>query len=402
MRVALLTHQFFPAYFTGVERLALNLARQLRLMGHVATVVTAAEYSSGDEQPYAVGGVRVRPVAAGRPDLARPWTQAPDVTERLGRALIEEEVELVHVMHPMRLPQVLDAAAGIGLPVVAHVADFNYLCARVNLLRVDGSLCPTADHGRACVSACGIDSGPERVAWGRSFLQRVDHVITPCRHTIDVFASQGFETARWRHVPWGVDYGLHARRLAPPRGDRLTIGFLGTLVAHKGAHVLVEAVRRLPERPVEVRLYGASFHEGAYEEELRKLAGGDERIRFEGVYQHVDFLDVLAPLDAVAIPSLWYENLPTTGLNAVASGVPLLVSDVGGLEELILDYNCGLTFPAGDADALAAILDRLCGDRGELERLRGGMLYPPSIEEEAWRVETVYSEALARDPAVAA
>ena len=402
MNVAMVTHQFFPAFFTGVERVSLTLAHQLRLMGHTATVVTAAEYSSGDEAPYAVGGVRVRPVTAGRADLARPWAQAPDVGQRLARVLAEEEIELVHVMHPMRLPQALDAAAGLQLPVVADIADFSYLCARVNLLRADGSLCTTADDGRACADVCGIDSGPERVRWGRAFLDRVDRVIAASRHTIDVFAAQGFETAHWRLARWGVDYGLHATRLEPPRGDRLTIGFIGTLVAHKGANVLVDAVRRLPERPLELRIYGASFHEGAYEEQLRREAGGDRRIRFEGAYDHEELVDVLAPLDAVAIPSLWYENIPGSGLNAIASGVPLIVSDVGGLEELILDYRCGLTFPAGDGEALAAILDRLCEDRSELERLRAEMLYPPSMEEEAWLVEQVYSEALAREPAVAA
>ena len=94
------------------------------------------------------------------------------------------------------------------------------------------------------------------------------------------------------------------------------------------------------------------------------------------VYDSGRMADVLAPLDLVAIPSLWYENLPTTGLNAIAAGVPLLLSDVGGLEELMLDYRCGLTFPAGEAEALAAILDPLCDDRSELDRLRAGQVLP--------------------------
>src|SRR4029450_4136210 len=86
MRIALVTHQFFPAFYTGVERATLNVAKQLGRMGHACVVVTPAEHSSGNEQPYGYDGVHVRPVRSG-----------------VGRVLDEERVELVDVMQPSRL-----------------------------------------------------------------------------------------------------------------------------------------------------------------------------------------------------------------------------------------------------------------------------------------------------------
>ncbi|MGZ4386852.1 MAG: glycosyltransferase [Gaiellaceae bacterium] len=393
MRIALVTHQFFPAFYTGVERLTLNLAAQLRRMGHDCLVVTSAEHSSGSEQPYSHEGTWVRPLVSKRADLARPWSQGLEVGMRLGAVPDDEGVELVHVMQPMRLPSVFEQARARRLPLVAHVADFSYLCARLNMLRPDNGLCPGAEDGRACIRACGIREGPQRVEWGRKALAGAA-VICPCRFTIELHAREGFDTSGWSHVPWGVDFALHPRRLSAPPGDKLVLGFVGTLLRHKGPHVLVDALRRLPDAPLELRLYGESFHEQAYERELRRLAAGDRRIRFEGSYEHAQFARVLAGLDAVAIPSLWHENLPTTGLNAIAAGVPLIVSDVGGLQELIDDYDCGLTYPVGDAGALAALLGRLLDEPGLLAGIRERMSYPPSLEEEAWRLEEAYAVAL--------
>ena len=194
MRVAFVTHQFFPAFYTGVERLTLNLATQLEERGAECVVLTAARASSGSEAPYTWSGVRVRPVKARRPDPARPWRADPPLARRLEDVLAAEEVDVVHVMHPMRLPQALPAARQLGLPVVAHIPDFFYLCPRIILVRRDGSQCPTAEEGRACAAACRIRPGPQRFAASVAQLAAADAVISPCRATIELYADDAFAT----------------------------------------------------------------------------------------------------------------------------------------------------------------------------------------------------------------
>lgn len=398
MRIALVTHQFFPAYYTGVERLTLNLAAQLRRMGEEPVVLTSAQHSSGSARPYVHEGLRVRPVDVGRIDVARPWLQEPELAQTIARVLAEESADVVHVMHPMRLPQAFRAADLLGLPAVAHVADFGYLCARTTMIRVDGSICTDAADGACCESVCRIPAGVERVRRGRETLAHAAAVVCPCRFTIDLHAAQGFDPGNWHHVPWGTDYALHPERLPAPGGDELVLGFLGTLLRHKGLHVVLEAMRLLPGRPLRLLAWGGSFHEGDYERSLRRLAEGDPRVEFLGSYGHDELDTLLRRLDAVVIPSVWHENLPTTGLNAVAAGVPLLVSDVGGLRELIDDYRCGRSFRVGDAAALAQLLDDVLADRAELDRMRDTMAYPPSLEEEAWLVSRLYRESAAPAP----
>jgi glycosyltransferase involved in cell wall biosynthesis len=403
VRVAFVAHQFFPSYYTGVERITLNLVRQLALIGHECVVVAPADRSSGGTTAYAVDGARVRPVAAPRADLARPWLPAPRAGGgELGRVLDEERVEVVHVMHPMRLPYAFAESERRRLPVVAHLPDFTYLCARINMLRLDGTLCPGAEGGNACVGVCRVRPAKKRLLWAQTALAAASAVVSPCRFTTALHAAEGFDTSEWHHIPWGVDYALHTSRLPPPADGRLTIGFLGTLQAHKGPHVLVEALRLLPGRDLALELYGGSFHEDAYAQELRTLARDDPRVHFRGPYGHRELPAILARLDAVAIPSVWHENVPTTGLNAIASGVPLLVSDVGGLRELVDDYACGITFRVGDPADLARTIDELVARPALLRDLRGRMSYPPGLEEEAWRMEGIYADALARPTAASA
>jgi glycosyltransferase involved in cell wall biosynthesis len=395
MRIAFVTHQFFPAFYTGVERLTLNLASQLGRMGHACVVLTVAGASSGGHEPYDVAGVRVRPVPGEISlDLRGQAASAAEV----GRVLDEEQVELVHVMQPLGLPGAFTQAAARGLPLVAHVPDFSYPCPRINLVRIDGAHCPDSQEGARCSSICLIPNGTHRYAHARRLLAQADAVVAPCRATVAMHAQHGFDTADWCCVPWGVDYALHPRRLAAPNGPELHVGFLGTLVPHKGAHVLVDALRSVPDAPLVLDLYGDSFHAHAYEDELRRLAADDARIRFHGGYDHDDFPAVLGGLDVVAIPSLWHENLPTSGLNAVASGVPLVVSDTPGLRELVDDYAGGWTFPAGDAAALAALLTTFVDARDELVERRPLLIAPPSLEEEAFAIERIYAAVVAGAP----
>jgi glycosyltransferase involved in cell wall biosynthesis len=368
--------------------LTLSLATQLGRLGHECTVVTSAAHSSGDLDPYLVESVRVRPLEALEADLTlRPWLGGGAV---LGRTIREERPDVVHVLHPMRFPKVFSEASAAGVPVLAHISDFFYPCARITMVQRDGSLCSSPEGGDRCVSACAIASARERLAWARDALGSAGAVVSPCRATIELHRQSGFDTSQWHHVPWGVDYTLHPGRLKPPPAGPLRVGFLGTLLEHKGARVAVDAVCSRPDLQVELRLYGESFHEPEYEQELRRVAGRDSRIIFAGAYEHSQLHGILAELDAVVVPSIWHENLATVGLNAVAAGVPLLVSDVGGLIELVDDYECGLAFRRGAAEDLAALLERLVHHPVLLRDIRARMVSPPGVDEEAARMEELY------------
>jgi len=168
------------------------------------------------------------------------------------------------------------------------------------------------------------------------------------------------------------------------------------LDAQKGHRVLFEAI---PEVPDALFLLAG---EGPEREPLEALAaqlGIADRVRFLG--RRDDVPELLAACDAFALPSL-YEGSSLAVLEAMAAGIPIVSSAIGGTEELIEDGRSGLLVAPGDSAALAAALRRLLGDpdlgRGlaaaARERVEAGL----TREAMASRVTGIYRELLGEPP----
>jgi glycosyltransferase involved in cell wall biosynthesis len=149
----------------------------------------------------------------------------------------------------------------------------------------------------------------------------------------------------------------------------MRIAFVGSLAASKGAHLLLEAVRSLPDLAAEVAIWGR-HSDARYAQRLDALAQGDARIRFAGTFAAAEFATILAWADVLVIPSLWYENAPLVLLEALAHRCPVVVADVPGLTEPMRIGVDGWTFRRGDAGDLAAQLARAAGDRAALSAVR--------------------------------
>jgi glycosyltransferase involved in cell wall biosynthesis len=84
----------------------------------------------------------------------------------------------------------------------------------------------------------------------------------------------------------------------------------------------------------------------------------DARMTYRGRLEREDVLEVMKGARALVFPSTWYENFPVTIAEAFASGLPVLGSRIGAIEELIEHGRTGLLFRAGDPNDLAATLQR--------------------------------------------
>jgi glycosyltransferase involved in cell wall biosynthesis len=149
--------------------------------------------------------------------------------------------------------------------------------------------------------------------------------------------------------------------------DAFVVGFTGAMRPVKGVDVLLDAVERLaPDLP-----------------DLRLLLTGDlrdrrlaRRLREPTLREHVclagfraDAWKLARLADVFVMPSLSREGLPRAVIEAMAQGVPPVVSDAGGLPELVIDGDSGRVVPAGDAAALAGTLKALAEDPAERQRL---------------------------------
>ena len=183
--------------------------------------------------------------------------------------------------------------------------------------------------------------------------------------------------------------------LRPP-----VVGSLSRLEPIKGLGNLIDAFAVVAESVPEATLELAGS--GSAEGELRRLAvarGLGDRVRFLG-WQ--DPISVLSRWRMLAIPSL-AEGFPLAGLDAMAAGVPVVASDVGGLPELIVEGETGYLVPAGEPALLAERITALLADPDEAARLgaagRARAEEHFSAERMASEVASVYESALARHPA---
>jgi len=135
------------------------------------------------------------------------------------------------------------------------------------------------------------------------------------------------------------------------------------LHAQKGLGDLLRAAAELPE--ARFALAGEGPERARLEAEAGRLGVGD-RVRFLG--RRADVPELLAAADAFVLPSL-YEGSPLAVLEAMAAGLPLVATAVGGTGELVADGESGLLVPPRDPPALARALRRLLAEPETRERL---------------------------------
>jgi glycosyltransferase involved in cell wall biosynthesis len=135
------------------------------------------------------------------------------------------------------------------------------------------------------------------------------------------------------------------------------------LDGQKGIHHLLDAVSAVPNASFAIAGDGPNR---AALEAYAASVGVSDRVRFLGHRQDVPSL--LAAADLFVLPSL-YEGLPLSVLEAMASGVPVIATGIGGTDEVVRDGETGTLVPPADPAALAAAIVRTLGDRERASRL---------------------------------
>jgi glycosyltransferase involved in cell wall biosynthesis len=171
-----------------------------------------------------------------------------------------------------------------------------------------------------------------------------------CKETTTVVIRNGVEPSR-------------ADRRPPLVRPRLVM--VGRLQAPKDPLTFVRALATLRGQDFEAVLVGEGPDRGAVEEEVRRL-GIESAVQLLGERNDVPELLGTAEIFVLSTRS---EGLPLSILEAMATGLPVIASDVGGVPELVIDGETGLLVPPGDPDALAAAIRRLLEDPPLAHRL---------------------------------
>ena len=409
-RVAHLVHGWPPFATGGTEVFARTLAlfQAERRDVHVYARISAPERRKGEAVELVDGGVRVRLVANDftvRNPVSRNAIHDAGLRADFDRFLEEARPDLLHVHHLAGHAATLPGAARRrGIPVVFQLQDWWPLCARVNFLRPEGTACdgPSPLKCAACRPLTKLPPAALtnaalhalRAATMRRALS-ADRYVTGSR-----FLARSYAEAGWLPGNAAVEvvpYGLPGRRPEPARREGtperpLRFGFVGALMAHKGAHVAAEAFRGLPPEVARLHLWGDATADPAYAERVR-TAAGEADVRLEGRFGEGDAERVFSGMDVLLVPSLGLESYGLVVDEAMAHGVPVVASRLGALPERY-DEGCGAFFPAGDVRALREVLERLVARPETILEWRRALPRVRTLEDAANRIEEIYAEVL--------
>jgi len=398
VRIALICREYPPGTIGGgIGTYAATLAPALVRAGHSVIVLTRSAGGSDTiatedgvevhRMPVAPAGALGRLVRRRRVTFLDAYRYSQTVAARLSEIMDARDIDIVESAE--------HGAEGFGLMRdglrVPHVVRFHAPLFVVN---------QAVGHRL---------SMPGRIVhWmERTTARRAALNTCPSRALATIVAARfGILAERIRLVPNPVDHELFRPAGAqPPRAP--TVLYVGKVAPLKGARILAEAVPHLVRCVPEVRvvLIGSDHpSEQGHSTRAEMLA----HLRRTGVASNVTFLP---PMDRAALvqayqsadvyvmPTLW-DNFPNTCLEAMACGVPVVASAVGGLPEIINDGVDGRLVPPRDPERLAAeVVGLLQHPRrrvamGQAARRRIETAFTP--ERVARETTAAYEEAVAR------
>lgn len=370
MKIALVSEHASPlAVLGGVDAGGQNvhvaaLSGALARDGHDVVVHTRRDDPALPDRVPFPHGVTVEHVTAG-PPCAVPKDELLPHIRKLGEGLEAswraDRPDVVHAHFWMSGLAALQAARPLGIPV----------------LQTFHALGPVKRRHQGAADT----SPPERRALEPKVAREVDRILATCSDEVFELRRMGAPRRRIAVVPCGVDL----ERFTPtgavesrPHG-RLRILAVSRLVPRKGIGDLIAALPAMPD--AELIVAGGPDRERLDDDEearrLRRLAatlGVADRVDFRGRVDRDDLPALFRSADVVAcVP--WYEPFGIVPLEAMACGVPVLASAVGGLIDTVVHEQTGWHVPPRDPDAIGAALRRIaaapqdrarCGAAGAL------------------------------------
>ena len=317
--------------------------------------------------------------------------------------------DIVHIHHTLLLGVEMLFLIRRVVPqarIVYTLHDYYPICAN------DGQMV-TTDGNRLCTGAspdachrCFPDRTPDK------FVLREKH-LKSMLSLVDQFVSPS-HFLRERYIAWGLPADrIAVLRNGRPADDmiakptvpmavrnkksarRNVFGYFGNLSPYKGIRVALEAAKELSkDQDFVLHVHGGMpFQTEDFKAEIEALsaAAGAKVIR-HGAYRRDEMAKLLAAVDWVITPSIWWENAPLVIQEAFQQRRPVICSDIGGMAEAVTNGHDGLHFRAGDPADLARAMRRAISETGLWECLSSNIARVPTLADSAAEHRALYAD----------
>ncbi len=408
MRILIIIHGYPPFYMAGSEVYTYNHARELAKNNEVFVFHRIEDKSQPLYQitDTVSEGVNIRYINNYEPKDAVFYDKYlnPRIDDEFRNYVKIANPDVVHIGHLSHLSTQIPIIAKreFGLPVLFTIHDFWMFCHRGQLINPeDWKICPLPNIEQCTRCAAFHYNKPDFPA--EQIRQRTEHI----RHVIDcvdVFFAPS-HTLEQFFIEMGVErekifyskYGFNISAIKNHKRSNcseVVFGFTGRIIHTKGVHLLCEAFSKV-EGNARLVVWGDADSE--YGRDLMQKYSG-KNIEFKGRYHNDELQQVLDSFDVLVCPSIWLENAPLVIQEAQAAQIPVLVSDRGGMAELVHDGIDGFTFKLGDADDLRLKMQRIIDNPEMLSTLKPSIEKVRTIQDDAEFCKLKYNELTKTTP----
>lgn len=302
-----------------------------------------------------------------------------DAAKRLKKLIRDTQPDVVYILHEINhlSPSIIRAAKREGVRVVHRISDFFMFCARYDFLCGDRicEVCIGGRYGGALKRRCVKNSrfctllrvaAMKLYQWNHVF-EEVDLFVVPSVFTGKKLVEGGIPREKILHLPTFTDM----REVVPCYCHEKYFLFMGRMARQKGVIYAIEAMNRLKESGYVLKITG-NLSGSDEDRELKSYIAEhhlEKYVLFIGFLEGKELTESISKAACVICPSLWYENMPNTVLEAYACGKPVVASRLGSLEEMVKDGCTGFLFPPRDSHALAGELEKFIEDEDLSGRL---------------------------------
>ena len=289
-----------------------------------------------------------------------------EAKKKFKKLILDEKPDIIHlnIFQSQLTASIVDVAHKYRIPIVYTAHDLKSVCPNYQMLN-HGEVCEKCLHGKyinCFKTSCMKDSRLKSllatmeadVYKRRKTYRKMDLIIAPSefyKRKIDEAKIADCPVVHMTNfLPQGTQYSAVNKV-----GDYIL--YFGRLSREKGIITLVEAYSRsICELPLYIVGTGSVKEE--IEGKIKELSMTD-KIKLLGFKSGRELKDIVAASRCVVLPSEWYENGPYSIMEAMAAGKPVIVSNLGGLPELVDDGITGYIVPAKDAEKLAEAIKKM-------------------------------------------
>ena len=282
--------------------------------------------------------------------------------------------DVVHLHHYIHLG--IEAAAIVKkisprTRVILTLHEYLAICHNNGqLMTTANNICQQYDprHCNLCFPTIDVNTFFLRELNIKSAFSYIDHFIAPSQFLLDQYVKWGLPPAKIKKIenPFLLPSMIFNSRIMPPaKGEAWKLGFFGQINFYKGLDVVIEGARRAISSGSLVKLgvHGkiSSVTGEDYLESLkRSMKDNEDFVTFSGAYDSQNVLELMSRYHFVIMGSRWYENSPVVIQEALEANRPLIVPNLGGMQEKV--KGIGLLYRHDDPNSLPILLEGLTSD----------------------------------------